>query len=517
MRIERSRNASRNIVYGIGFRLFQTIVPFVIRTVMIYSLGMEYVGVNSLFTSILHVLNLAEMGVGHAMVYSMYKPIAEDDTDKINRLLNLYKIYYRIIGFIVLLGGLVIIPILSHLINSDLPYGINLYIIYLITLATTVLSYWLFAYKSSLLIAHQRNDIHSKIQIVVLTIQYLLQIASLAIFKNYYLFLEAALLGQMLSNFIILIVTNRMYKSYKPYGQIPPEEKKEINRRIRDLFTAKLGGTVTNSADAVVISAFLGLTILAKYNNYFYVLTALFGFMTIIFQSCMAGIGNSLVVETPEKNYADFNIFSMILLWIIGLATALLLSLYQPFMKLWVHEENMLADSYIIVLCIYFYIYEAPMIWAIYKDAGGIWHEDRFRPIAVTVVNLSLNLLTVRYWGLYGVILSTVVSYLMVGMPWMLHNIFKCLFHRSSTRYVKRFLYITFVVGVASAFSRWVCSFINLNGIIEIIVKGIVVFFCANLVLFIGYLPITDFAEMRKYVLRVSKRVSHMSKRMKGD
>lgn len=505
MRIERSKNASRNIIFGIGFRVFQTIIPFVIRTIMIYSMGMEYVGLNGLFTSILHVLNLAEMGVGHAMIYSMYKPIAEDDTDKINKLLNLYKIYYRIIGLIVLAGGLVIIPVLPRLIKSDLPEGINLYIIYLLTLATTVLSYWMFAYRNSILTAHQRTDIHSKIQIGVFTIQYALQILALAVFKDYYIFLEVALLGQVLSNILVLIVTNKMYAQYKASGSLPLEEKKEINHKIRDLFTAKLGGTVTNSADAVVISAFLGLTILAKYNNYFYVMTAIFGFMTIIFQSCLAGIGNSLVVETPEKNYADFKLFSMILLWIIGLVTAFLLCLFQPFMKIWVHEENMLDNSYVFVLCLYFFVYEVPMIWATYKDAGGIWHEDRFRPIVVTVINLTLNLLTVQHWGLYGVMLSTVISYLVVGMPWMLYNIFKYLFHLSPWQYVGRVLYISFIVALGCGLSYFVCSFVELSGILEMLVKAVIVFFVADIVFLIGYLPLKDFIKMKEYIFRIIK------------
>ncbi len=516
MRIERSKNASRNIIYGMIFRVFQTIIPFIIRTIMIYFLGMEYVGLNSLFTSILHVLNLAEMGVGHAMIYSMYKPVAEDDIDKINKLLNLYKIYYRIIGLIVLIGGLMILPVLPKLIKSDLPQGVNLYIIYLLTLAATVLSYWLFAYKNSLLTAHQRNDVYSKIQISVLTIQYLLQIISLAVFKNYYLFLVVALFGQLLSNVIVLIVTNRMYAECRALGSISPKEKKEINHRICDLFTTKLGGTITNSADAVVISAFLGLAILAKYNNYFYIITALIGFMSTIFQACLAGIGNSLVVETPEKNYADFNIFSMILLWVISLATAFLLCLFQPFMRLWVHEENMLDNSYVIVLCIYFFVYEAPMIWATYKDAGGIWHEDRFRPLVVAVINLTLNLLTVQHWGLYGVIFSTVISYLVAGMPWMLHNIFKYLFHRSPMEYVGKFLYISFITAVACCLSYFLCSLVSLSAIGELFVRAIIVFCVVNIVFFLGYSPLEDFSKMKKYIIRVVRPHLHKTRKVKG-
>lgn len=506
MRINRRKNASRNIVYGIGFRIFQTIVPFVIRTVMIYSLGMEYVGLNTLFTSILHVLNLAELGVGNAMVYSMYKPIAEDDKGKIQKLMNLYKFYYRVIGAIVLAGGLIIVPVLPKLIKGNVPADINLYIIYFITLATTVLSYWLFSYKNSLLVAHQRNDVYTKIQFIVFSIQYVFQIVSLSVLKNYYIFLLVALFGQILSNIVVMLVTNRMYPSYMPLGKLEVTEKKNINNRIRDLFTAKLGGTITNSADAVIISAFLGLTVLAKYNNYYYILTALFGFMTIIFQSCQAGIGNSLVVESAEKNYADFKLFSLVMLWVIGIATSFLLSLYQPFMNIWVHQENMLDNSYAFVLCLYFYIYEVPMIWATYKDAGGIWHEDRFRPLCVTIVNLGLNLLTVRFWGLYGVILSTVVSYLLVGMPWMLHNIFKCLFHRSPVDYILKIVYIVFISVIACVVPYYISIQVQASGIAVLIIRFLIALVIGNGVFFLGYLPLKEFSIIRKYVSSIFKR-----------
>lgn len=503
MKIDRKKNASRNIIYGVGFRIFQTIVPFLIRTAMIYFMGMEYVGLNTLFTSILQVLNLAELGVGNAMVYSMYKPIAIDEKSKIQKLMNLYKVYYRIIGTIVLIAGLIIIPILPQLIKGDVPKEINLNIIYIITLLTTVLSYWLFSFRTSLLLAHQRNDIYTKIQLIIFTLQYILQIVSLSVFRNYYIFLLAALIAQLLNNLLVMIVTNKMYPNYMPKGTLELEERKKINKKIRDLFTAKLGGTVTNSADAIVISAFLGLTILAQYNNYYYVLMALFGFMTIIFQSCLAGIGNSLIVESLEKNFEDFNVFSAILLWIIGLVTAFLMNLYQPFMEMWVGRENLLDDSYVVLLAMYFYIYEMPMIWATYKDAGGIWHEDRFRPLCVSVVNLGLSLLTVQFWGLYGVILSTVISYLVVGMPWMLLNIFKYLFHKNPMKYLLKTVYIVLISIVACAVPYFISNSLSLSGIQEFVFRFFAVLILSNVILFMGYLPLKEFRKIRNYAVSI--------------
>ena len=171
MKIERTKNASRNILFGIILKIYQIAVPFLMRTAMIYFMGVQYLGLNSLFTSVLQVLNLAELGVGSAMVYSMYKPIAEDDTKKICALMKLYRLYYRVIGFVIGGVGLVLTPFVPKLISGDVPSGLNIYILYLMNLAATVLSYWLFAYKNSLLQAHQRVDVVSKITLVTNTFQ----------------------------------------------------------------------------------------------------------------------------------------------------------------------------------------------------------------------------------------------------------------------------------------------------------------------------------------------------------
>ena len=205
MKINRTENAVRNILFGGILRVYQIVIPFVMRTVMIYCMGVQYLGLNSLFTSILQVLNLAELGVGSAMVYSMYKPIAEDDTDTICALMGLYRTYYQCIGLIIVVIGVGLTPFIPKLIKSDLPVGINIYALYLLNLSATVLSYWLFAYKNSLLQAHQRIDVTSKVTLITNTFQYVVQIFVLAVLKNYYIFVVVMLLTQAMTNIITSI------------------------------------------------------------------------------------------------------------------------------------------------------------------------------------------------------------------------------------------------------------------------------------------------------------------------
>lgn len=407
-KIERTKNATRNIKYGVILKVYSIFVPFMIRTAMIYIMGVEYLGLNSLFSSILQVLNLAELGVGSAMIFSMYKPIAEDDEKTICALMSLYKTYYRIIGIIILVIGCILTPFIPNLISGKVPNDINVYVLYLLNLAATVISYWLYAYKSSILYAHQRTDIISKVNLITSTIQYILQLSLLWLFHNYYLFVVVMLIVQALTNLIIAAFAYKLYPNYIPKGKLSDTEIKSINCRIRDLFTAKFGSVVIGSADTIVISAFLGLKSLAIYQNYYFIMNSICGFLSVIFSAITAGIGNSLVTESKEKNYNDFKKFTFIICFLLCICCCCFAGLYQPFMEIWVGKKLMLNYRFVILFCILFYCLELAMIWATIKDAAGLWHSDRFRPLIGAIANLVLNIVMVRFIGLYGIILSTV-------------------------------------------------------------------------------------------------------------
>lgn len=236
MRLQRTRNAKKGIFYGTLSNMYSILMPFVMRTVLLYTLGVEYLGLNSLFASVLEVLNLAELGVGSAMVYSMYKPIAEDDYHKICATMRLYRRYYRIIGLVVCAAGLALAPFLPKLIHADLPEDVNLYALYFLYLGATVLSYWLFAYKNCLLGAYQRRDVYSKIAIASNTLKYVLQILALLLTHNFYLYILAILLSQIANNIVTSLVADRMFPGLRPRHELPREEVKAINGRVRDLF-----------------------------------------------------------------------------------------------------------------------------------------------------------------------------------------------------------------------------------------------------------------------------------------
>ncbi len=452
MKIERTRNARRNMIFGTVLKIYQLAMPFMMRTIMIYFMGVQYLGLNSLFTSVLQVLNLAELGVGSAMIYSMYRPIAEDDEKRICALMGLYRLYYRVIGAVVLVLGLLLVPFIPKLIHGEVPADINIYILYILNLLASVLSYWLFAYKNSIFEAHQRVDVVSKVTLFTDTIKYLVQILAMIYFHNYYFYVIGILFSQVLNNLAVAFAAEKIYPDYRPVGQLDRDEIRSINQRIKDLFTAKLGSVVVNSADTIVISAFLGLTVLAVYQNYFYIFTAVTGLINIVFNSVSAGIGNSIIVESENKIFEDFRTFNWMIAWITGFCCACFLCLYQPFMELWVGKDLMVEFPVVICLVIYFFVYQINRLLNVYKDAAGMWHEDRLRPLVTSCVNLGLNLLLVNYIGLYGIVLSTVLSMVFVGMPWIIHNLFSVVFHRN-----RRAVYIK-ILSLDSAVTLLVCA-----------------------------------------------------------
>lgn len=506
MKINRTKNAVINLIFSVLLRIYRIIVPFLMRTVFIYTIGIEFLGLNSLFTSVLQMLNLAELGVGSAMVYSMYKPIVDNDDKKICALMHMYKIYYRVIGLVVLALGICLIPFVPNLIKGDVPEGISIYILYFMHLGCTVLSYWLFAYKNSLLTAYQRTDVTSKVSLGIDTLKYLTQLFVLFVLKDYYTYVLIILVMQVVENVTIALCVNKMYPQYKAHGKLPKEEVGQINQRIRDLFTAKLGMVVINSADTIVISAFLGLVVLAVYQNYFFIITSLTGLMSTIYASCRAGIGNSLIIESEEKNYGDLRTFTLLISWVATVVTSCLLCMMQPFMKLWMGEEFLLSFGCVVCLCTYFFVYEINQLLTTYKDAAGIWSKDRFRPLVTALSNLLLNILLVNYIGIFGVILSTVVTTLFIGMPWLIHNLFTELFHCGVKKYVAQLIKCLMIVTISCLCSYGICSLLTCEGLLELIGKGGICFILSNVMMFLCWHRSDEFIRLVNMVRRMLKR-----------
>lgn len=503
----RTRRAFVNIIWGFIEKMITLICPFIIRTIMIYKLGNEYLGLNGLFTSILQVLSLAELGFGDAIVFSMYKPIIENDNKMLSALLNLYKKVYRIIGMVILCVGLLILPFITKFVKGGYPSEVNIYVLYCIYLFNTVISYFLFAYKESLLKAHQRNDVNSRILSGCNIVMYVLQIIVLLLFSNYYLYIVIMPVTTIVLNCVRSLFVKKMYPQIVCEGHIEKDAVIGLSKRIIGLTLNKLAQVCRNSFDSIIISSFLGLVILARYQNYYYIISALTVMVSIITTAVGAGIGNSIAAETVEKNYSDYKEFLFIYNWIACFCTVCMLCLYQPFIELWVGKSNMLPLSTVILCCIYFYTMKLGDIAAVYRQAAGIWWEDKFRPIVESVVNLAVNIVLVKYIGVDGVLVSTIISIVCINIPWATYVLFKVYFKMSIKevffKYIRYFIETTVLCAVVYG----ICSRINGNLLVVLVVRTIICIGLVNAGLYIISYTKPEFVSAKNRVFRRKKRM----------
>lgn len=488
MQIERTKRTVKSSVSGLIFQAINLIMPFLIRTIIIKKLGIEYGGLNTLFTSILQVLSLSELGFASAIAYAMYKPIAKGDSALICALLRFIKQVYRIIGCIVMVIGIALLPFLQYFVKGDCPPDVNLYILYAIYLFNTVISYWLFAYKSVLLSAHQRLDVENIIMTICKISMYALQIIMLFIVPNYYVYVIFLPLSTIAMNILRSLMVRKLYPDYVCKGVIGKVERKLIFKNIGALVGHRLSNTVVSAVMNIIISAYLGLTLLSRYGNYYLIISALISIISVFYSSLMAGIGNSIVVDSVDKNYGDFKNITFVNVWIVGWMSISVLCLFQPFMTIWMGESELLPFSTVILFALYFYLWKFKDIVPTYKDAAGMWKADWLKPYVVTAVSLLLGLILIHVWGINGTIVAVIAGVFVISMPWETHVFFKRYFNRSPKNYYLRMLIYTVIIVAIAGLTYYVCGLVGGTDILSFILKlGVCVVLPNTIILLLSF------------------------------
>ena len=479
----RLKNVKRNIGWGAINSAVAILLPFLTRTAIIYSIGIEYTGLNTLFHSVLQILSFAELGVGSALVYSMYKPMAEGDDDKVCALLAFYRKCYFIIGIIMLSLGLILLPFIDYLIAGDVPCDINVKMLFIIYMVDNVIGYLFYIYKSALFSASQRVDWISRINIVVQISKSIIQVVGVTLFRSYYIYAIALPVTTMLNNLLIHFMANYQFPQYKCAGKLAANEISDIKTKIGGMFFQKIGSIILSSADTVVISAFLGLKVLGIYNGYYYIITALTSVLAILHRSLIPSVGNSLVKESKEKNYRDFQKFHFLYVWIVSWFCTCLLCLYQPFIRLWQGADNMLPMSLVVLFAVYFFTWHSADMSHIYREALGRWWEGKFIPLISSLINLGLNLIMVRFIGLYGILLSTIISIVFINVPFIAYVIFKFYFEDISKMkgYILGLIKYCIIAIIVSSITFVITLSIPLKGMIGLLITAVICVLIPNI------------------------------------
>ncbi len=494
----RTTRSLKNIIAGVIFKITGILFPFIIKIVMIKQLGVEYLGLNSLFTSILMVLSLSELGIGSALVYNMYKPIAEGDDERVCALLKIYRNIYYAIGGVITVVGLILLPFLRFFISGKYPSDINIYVLYIIFLFNTVISYYCFAYKKSLWEANQRNGTDNFLASIISVCMYVMQILAMITTKNYYVYISIMPICTIAQNLLRNYLVNKMYPQYKCRGTLEKGFGKKLFIKVRALLGHKIGYTVLAAADSIVISSFLGLKQLAIYSNYYQIINSLIGLLSVVFVAITASVGNSIITSNKKKIYENFSTLNLLGNWLVGWVSICLICLYQPFMRIWMGKSMMFPNYIVLLFVVYFHTTLFGKITLTYKDAAGMWEQDFWKPYIGSLVNIIVNISLCIYIGVEGVLISTILVMVFIYFPWESAVVFKQLFRRSMKEYYSRMLLYTSVVIGNGAITYFLCSLLDDTGLLTLIIKALICLVIPNVVFLLVYYRLPEFKDSKE-------------------
>ncbi len=405
----RTRNSILNILVSFGTQAVSIVLLFISRKVFLNYFTEEYLGVNGLFTEILTVLSLAELGIGTAMMYGLYDAVAKGDQKEICQLMNLYKRLYTTVGLIVVGVGLAMMPFLDYLIKDNQIPHIRL--IFLMYLADSAVSYFL-SYKQTIIQANQKAYVVSGVAMGIRCCQILLQILSMVVLHNFYVYIAIQICGQICTNAVLSVVSGKLYPYIRRNKEgLPPKEKvRALYRHIRAMALHKFGAVFVSNTDNLLISAFVGLGTVGLYSNYKMVLNSLKLALSYIYNAFTAGIGNLAATESGKKVHQVYNCLNFVMSMLYGWAACCLWLLFNPFIGTFFGQKFVLPDPVVAIIVVDFYIHGMRQMTLRFRDGMGLYWYDRYKPFFEVAINLTVSLLLVKKYNIAGVLLGTIVS-----------------------------------------------------------------------------------------------------------
>lgn len=503
--MKRTHKSIINVIASVGTNAIILVTAFIVQKALVATMGADYNGINGLFGSIISMMSLADLGIGTAIIYHMYQPVAERNTVMINTLLHFYKKCYIAISGVVLAIGVVVALFLPILVG-DVQIADSIYLIYVLFLADCLCSYFL-AYKKSLLYADMMNYIPDTIYFVTYLVQNALQVYVLVAFHSFILFLIVKTMGKVVSNLLISVYISRKYpftreKNVEP---VPEEIKSDIVTKVKGLLCHKLGKMLVTGSDSIVITGVLGIGVMNLYTNYHLIIGGITALLSRIFETLTNSVGNFLLDSDRERNLVVYRKIDFLNFWCFGCVAAGMYAVLQPMVTLWLGEDFLFDKTVLFVLVVNFYMEGMRASVNTFKEAAGIFHEDRRIPLIEAAVNLAVSIVLAKLMGVAGVFLGTILSSFVVYFYSYPRYVCKPLFGMRYGQYVgqttRHLLVLLVILGMTEACIRPMAGW---NPWLQILAGGtaVVILFHAVLLLLYGRSE-----EMRYYVDLVKSKI----------
>ncbi|KPL58244.1 lipopolysaccharide biosynthesis protein [Rossellomorea vietnamensis] len=467
----RTKHSIFNITAGLANQLIITSLSFISRTIFIGALGIEYLGVQGLFTNIFAMLSLAEAGIGSSIIYSLYKPVADHNIARINALMRLYKNAYLAIAVVILILGLVLFPFLPLFLKDSSVDHIN--IIYLIFLLNTVAPY-LFQYKISFLNVNQKNYVVTLIYSASSIITMCLKIGILYYTKNFILFLIVESIITISTSIILAGLVNKKYPflKSKEVTKLDASTKKGIIKNIKAIILQNVGVFLVLSTDNIIISSFVGIAAVGLYSNYSMLIEICRNFSYQISNNIHHSVGNLVATESKEKIYSIFKVSLFSNFWLYSFSSIFMYVVIEPFITLWIGKEFLMGKTILIILLLIFFERGMRNSITMVKNTAGIYHEDRFAPLIQAAINLGTSLILVKFIGITGVFLGTLISVISVPLwltPLLVYRkVFQVPFFKYWGIYFLYFGIALMTCFITESFCKYVIPNGNLNFLLKV-------------------------------------------------
>lgn len=507
----RTEKSIKNSVAAVIVNLSTMVIGFVAQAIFIRILGAEYLGLNGLFNNILSMLAIAELGIGNAIIFSLYKPLVDGNKKEITALMNFYKKAYNIISLIVFILGLGIMPFLNFIVG-DVSVDINIYIVYILYLMSSLASYFL-TYKRSILYADQKKYIINYTHTFYLLLLNITQLLVLYFTKNYYLYIIIKIICQIIENVILNLIVNKQYPYLKKYtdDSISKETEKSIFKKIKGLFFHKVGNFFVWGTDNILLSYFFGVIQVGIYSNYSMIINSVSNLFQQFISASSASVGNLLVEKNTTKTQNIFKKIYFLNYWMVVFASNCILIIIQPFVKIWVGEQYLLPIYIVIVLIISFYQKMMRVTYDTFKEGAGIWHEDRFMPIFESIFNIVFSIIFAKCFGIVGIFMGTIVSGFVLWFYSYPKFVFKKILNLSVQEYakinIKHFIIFTLITSI----SYFISTLYSPNVIIvKLIYNVLISLIIPNLLMILIFFKDENF----KYFIEMLKKIINKVKKI---
>lgn len=504
----RTKKTARNAVFTLFSRIVTLILGFVSRVIFLRFLSTEYLGLNGLFTNVLTILSFAELGIGNVIQYSLYKPLLEQNTEKIKKLMGFYKLAYRVIAGIVAVGGLLLFPFMDFIIESKPDIPESLTVIYFLFIANSAVSY-LFSYKQTMLQADQNAYVVSVFNSLTAIAQNVVHIAVLFLTGNYIVYLASTIFCTLLNNILLAVYVNKRYPYLKEKAEsgLESTEKKRIFTDIKALSISKVAGVACNGTDNIIITKILGLAWVGLASNYTLIVNTLSGLLYSLLSGFTGSVGNLNAEENIEKREKIFNQLFMLSYFFYGGVCACLIVLINGFVgEVWLGAEYVVSLN--IVISLVLIAFQSGMNYTAYtfRTTLGFFNEVKYIYVLTAVLNIALSIWWGYWMGLAGVFYATVVSKFLTCELADGYYSYKRGLHRSPIVYFTKYAAYMLLFAADTAVCMFVANLIPLHGVAGFLVKGCVCFALFNIISIAVLARTEAFKGLRGKIMRLVKR-----------